>query len=250
VTWRGRLRLLIPYVVALLGGFLLAFLVVAFFIFPADVIPQDVRVPNVVGLRYADAVRQLEQRGLKAERGEARFHNAAPRGTVLAQQPVAESNESPGTRVNLVTSAGQRLGTVPGVIGMSRELALAALEEAGFDPGEIAERASNEPRGAVIDAKPRPGSQAPMPSAVSLVISAGPTTIIVPDVVGRPLSEATQLLRQVGLAVGDVSYGSASAISNAAAVVSAQTPSAGSQMNAGSRVNITVGGPTSGVRIP
>jgi beta-lactam-binding protein with PASTA domain len=250
VTWRGRLRLLIPYVVALLGGFLLAFLVVAFFVFPAEVIPQDVRVPNVVGLRYADAVRQLEQRGLKAERGEARFHNAAPRGTVLAQQPVAESNESPGTRVTLVTSAGQRLGTVPGVIGMSRELALNALEEAGFDAGEISERASNEPRGAVIDAKPRPGSQAPMPSTVSLVISTGPTTIIVPDVVGRPLSEAVQLLRQVGLSVGDVSYGSAGAISNAAAVVSAQTPSAGSQMNAGSRVNITVGGPSAGVRIP
>jgi eukaryotic-like serine/threonine-protein kinase len=81
-----------------------------------------------------------------------------------------------------------------------------------------------------------------MPSAVSLVISAGPTTVIVPDVVGRPLSDATQLLRQVGLAVGDVQYAGAG-MADAAATISAQTPPAGSQAAAGSRVNMTVGRP-------
>jgi serine/threonine-protein kinase len=233
---------LIPYVVALVAGFLLAYLVVAFFIFPAGVIPQDVRVPSVVGLTFADATKQLEAKGLKAERGESRFHNAAPRGTVLEQQPIPESREAPGGRVTLVISSGQKIGTIPGVIGLSRELALNALEVAGFDAGEVVERPSNAPRGAVIDSRPRPGSQAPMPSTVSLVLSAGPTTIIVPDVVGRPLSEASQLLRQVGLTAGDISYGSASAVADAAAVVTAQAPPAGSQAAGGSRVNMTVGG--------
>src|SRR5438270_505291 len=81
--WRGRLRRLLPYVVAAGGGFLLAYLIVAFFVFPAGVIPQDVRVPNVIGLTYSDAVQQLQQKGFTAERGESRFHNAAPKGTVL-----------------------------------------------------------------------------------------------------------------------------------------------------------------------
>ena len=242
MTLRGRLRGLIPFVVSIVAGFLLAFLIVAFFVFPAGVLPQDVRVPSVIGLTYADAVRQLEAKGLKAERGESRFHNAAPRGTVLEQLPPPEAKEAPGARVTLMVSSGQKIGTIPGVIGMSRELALNALEAAGFDAGEVTERPSNEPRGAVIDSRPRPGSQAPMPSTVSLVISAGPTTIIVPDVVGRPLSEASQLLRQVGLAVGDISYGNPSAITDAAAVVSAQAPPAGSQAAGGSRVNMTVGG--------
>ncbi|MGH7677704.1 MAG: PASTA domain-containing protein [Gemmatimonadaceae bacterium] len=242
MTWRGRLRRLLPYVVASVAGLLLAFIIVAFFVFPAGVMPQDVRVPSVVGATFSEASKVLEKAGLKAERGESRFHNTAPRGTVLDQQPVAEAKESPGRKVTLVLSAGPRIGTVPGVIGMSRELALNALEVAGFEAGEVQERASNEPRGAVIDSRPRPGTQAPMPSTVALVISAGPTTIIVPDVVGRPLSEATQLLRQVGLAAGDVSYANASAIADAAAAVSAQTPPAGSQAAAGSRVNLTVGG--------
>jgi beta-lactam-binding protein with PASTA domain len=242
VTLRGRLRRFQPYLIAAVGGFLLAYLIVAFFIFPAGVIPEDVRVPNVVGLTYAEAARQLEQVGLKAERGEQRFHNAAPKGTILDQKPPADSRESPGIKVSLVVSSGQRYGTIPGVIGMSRELALNALEVAGFEAGEVSERPSNEPRGAVIDSRPRPGTQAPMPTTVSLVISAGPTTIIVPDVVGRPVSEATILLRQVGLAVGEIAYASGgNAIADAAAVVSSQSPPAGSQATAGSRVNMVVG---------
>jgi beta-lactam-binding protein with PASTA domain len=242
VSWRGRLRSLQPYLIAVVGGFVLAYLVVAFFIFPSGVIPEDVRVPNVVGLTYPEAVRQLEQVGLKGERGEQRFHNAAPKGTILEQKPPADSREAPGVKVSLIVSSGQRYGTIPGVIGMSRELALNALEVAGFEAGEVSERPSNEPRGAVIDSRPRPGTQAPMPTTVSLVISAGPTTIIVPDVVGRPVSEATLLLRQVGLAVGEISYASGgNAIADAAAVVSSQTPPAGSQATAGSRVNMVVG---------
>ena len=242
MTWRGRLRGILPYVVAGGSGFLLAYLIVAVFIFPSGVLPDDVRVPNVVGLTFPDAVRQLESRGLKGGRGESRFHNAAPRGTVLEQSPVADARESPGTRVTLIVSAGQRVGTIPGVIGLSRERALFELESAGYEAGEVTERASNEPRGAVIDSRPRPGTQAPVPSTVALVISAGPTTIIVPDVVGRPVGDATQLLRQVGLTVGEISYASGgSAISDAAAVVSSQSPPAGSQASAGSRVNMVVG---------
>ena len=53
--------------------------------------------------------------------------------------------------------------------------------------------------------------------------------------------EASQLLRQVGLTVGDISYAGANAVADASAAVSAQVPPAGSQAAAGSRVNITVG---------
>ena len=243
MTWRGRLRRLLPYVVALVSGFLLAFLIVAFVVFPAGVIPQDVRVPNVIGLTYNDAVQQLAQKGFTAERGEQRFHNAAPKGTVLDQTPPPGSREAANVKVTLVISGGQRYGTVPGIVGMSRELALNALETAGFDVGQVSERPSNAPRGAVIDARPRPGTQAPMPSAVSLVLSAGPTTVIVPDVVGQPLNDARLLLRQVGLAAGDVQFGGA-AVADAAAVVVSQSPPAGSQAASGSKVNLSVGSRT------
>ena len=240
MNWRGPLRRMMPYLIALVGGFLLAFLVVAFFVFPSGVIPDDIRVPNVIGLNYTDAVRALDQRGFKGERGEQRFHNAAPKGTVLEQSPAGGSKEVPGTRITLVVSSGQRFATIPSLIGLSREQALNALESAGFDVGEVQTRASNEPYGAVIDSRPRPGTQAPTPSTVSIVISSGPTTIVVPDLIGRPVSDATTLLRQVGLNVGEIQYSGGSA-ADASAVIVAQSPPAHSQAAAGSRVNLSVG---------
>jgi eukaryotic-like serine/threonine-protein kinase len=241
-TWRGRLRRLQPYVVALGGGFLLAYLIVAFVVFPAGVIPQDIRVPNVIGLTYTDAVQQLEQKGFTVERGETRFHNAAPKGTVLDQTPAPGSKEVSGIRVALVVSGGQKIGTIPGVVGLSRENALNALEVAGFDVGDVTSRASNEPLGTVIDSRPRPGTQAPMPSTVALVLSAGPTIVVVPDVAGRSVTDARLLLQQVGLAVGDVLWGATGAsVADASAVVVSQSPPAGSQAASGSRVNLSLG---------
>ena len=241
MSWRGRVRGFIPYVVALASGFLLAYLIVAFFVFPAGVIPQDVRVPNVIGLTYADAAKQLQQVGFTAQRGEQRFHTA-PRGTIVEQTPAPGATESSGTLVNLIVSAGERTAPIPGVIGMSREAAISALEGAGFTVGMVSERASNEPAGAVIDSRPRPGAQTRVPSPVALILSTGPTVVIVPDVVGRPLDDAKLLLQQLGLVVGDVVWGSGgSAITDASAVVIFQTPPAGSQTVVRSRINLTLG---------
>lgn len=230
-----------PYVAWGGGGFLFAYLFVAFFVFPAGASQHDAVVPNVVGISWVDAERQLQQVGFVPERAESRFHSAAPKGTVLEQQPEAGSNAGTGMRIALVVSAGPKLATVPGVIGMSREQALTALEAAGFDASDVSERASNEPRGAVIDSRPRPGTQTPITSPVSLVISAGPTTIVIPDVVGRPLSDATQLLRQVGLTVGEV-RAPGGATPEPSAIVQSQSPAAGREVNAGTRVDMTVGG--------
>jgi beta-lactam-binding protein with PASTA domain len=243
VTWRGQVRSLLPYGVALLGGFLLAYLIVAFFIFPGGVLPRDVPVPNVIGLAYNDAVKQLSTKGFSAERGETRYHNAAPRGTVLDQTPAPGASIPVNQRVTLVVSGGQRFGTIPSIIGMSRDQAQVSLETAGFEVGDVSERPSSAPSGSVIDSRPRPGTQAPMPSPIALVLSAGPTIAIVPDVVGKQLGDAQSLLRAAGLGVGLVQYGYGSnAVADAGAVIAAQSPPAGSQVASGSRVDLTIGG--------
>jgi beta-lactam-binding protein with PASTA domain len=229
-----------PFAIAAGAGFVLSYLIVAIFVFPAGAAQRDVLVPNVVGMTFTDAQRQLEAATFTVQRGESRSNNA-PRGTVIDQQPEAATSTSPGIRVTLVVSNGPKLSTVPAVIGMSREQALSALEGAGFTVGDVSERASNEPRGAIIDSRPRPGSSAPTPSPVSLVMSAGPTTIVVPDLVGRPVAEATQLLRQVGLTLGEIRGPGAM---DAAAVVQSQIPASGSQVTAGTKVDLITGGRT------
>ncbi|HEX7939422.1 MAG TPA: PASTA domain-containing protein [Gemmatimonadaceae bacterium] len=225
------------------SGFVLAYLVVAIFVFPASAAQKDAAVPSVIGLPYADAQKKLEQSGFVAQRGELRFNNS-PRGTVVGQDPEPDVNAVPGLHVTLALSNGPKVAAVPAIIGLSREQAQNALEAAGFEMGDVSERPSNEPRGAVIDSKPRPGAQAPTPSSVSFVVSAGPTTIVVPDLTGRPLSDATQLLKQVGLRVGDIksAVGAIVATPDLASVVRSQSPIAGDQVTAGTKVDLTLGG--------
>jgi hypothetical protein len=44
VSLRSRIRRILPYAIVIVAGFLLAYLVVAFFVFPSGVIQHDVKV--------------------------------------------------------------------------------------------------------------------------------------------------------------------------------------------------------------
>ena len=52
MSWRTRVRTSLLYLVSIVAGFALAYLVVAFVVFPSGVVPRDVKVPNVTGLMY------------------------------------------------------------------------------------------------------------------------------------------------------------------------------------------------------
>lgn len=242
MNWRGAIRRLIPYVVAVVGGFLVSYLWAAFVLFPAGVIPKDLKVPNVVGLDFQTAQQRLTQAGFKAERGETRFYAAAPKGTVLDQTPAAGSRDVGGAVVTLALSGGQRMGVVPNVVGMARPDAERALDQAGFDLGDVTEQPGQAPRGEVVDSRPRPGSQTPIPGPISLVVSAGPNVVQVPDVVGRTFAQAHLLLLQLGL-VEEVPTDTGRP-PDAGALIVSQSPAAGSQVAAGSRVTLRVGGST------
>ena len=106
MTLRRTLRGSLPYAVAIIGGFLLAYLIVAFVVFPSGVVPGNAKVPNVIGLMYDDATKRLAAVGFKAERGEERPHEASPKETVLDQDPRAGVHDPEGTSVRLTLSAG------------------------------------------------------------------------------------------------------------------------------------------------
>jgi len=177
VSFRSKLRGSLMYAVAIVGGFLLAYLIVAFLVFPSGVVPGNAKVPNVTGLMFSDASQRLAEVGFKAERGESRYHEASPKETVLEQSPVAGTHDVEGTTVTLVTSAGPQMVTVPAIVGMTQPDAQAALEGAGFELGAVSQKASNAPAGQVIGSQPAPGAQASIPSAVSVTISTGPSGV-------------------------------------------------------------------------
>ena len=199
MTWRVRFRKSLVYLVAIVAGFSLAYLLVAFVIFPAGVIPRDVKVPNVTGLDFDEAAQRLAQAGFKTEQGEQRYNNSAPKMTVLEQSPPPGAREGVGAKVTLVVSGGQRMVTVPTVTGMTRMAAQALLEKEGFDVGDVQQAQSNSPPGTVIGTRPAAGSAVSTPSTVSIVVSSGAPAPSMPDLMGRDVAAARQVLTQLGV---------------------------------------------------
>ncbi len=101
---RSGLRASLPYAATIVSGFLIAYLIVAFLIFPSGVVPGDARVPNVTGLLFDDATKRLGGVGFKAAIGDRQFRSATPINTVLAQDPAAGSKQPEGTIITLTVS--------------------------------------------------------------------------------------------------------------------------------------------------
>ena len=240
MRWRSGARRAIPYVVAATAGFVLSYLIVAFFVFPATIIPSDRKVPNVVGMTYDEAARRLTAVGFRAASGEQRFHASAPPATVLEQEPPEGAIEAKGAEIVLHVSSGQRRGEVPNVVGMTRQQAELAIENAGLDVGAVEEIRSTQPRGTVSASRPVAGTRVTVPSSVTLTVSVGPASVDMPDVVGESYSRARTVLEQLGLRVGDVNVDSTSLA--AANTVISQSPAAGRAVGAGARVALTVSG--------
>lgn len=238
MNWRAASRRLLPYALVAAGGFLLAYLVVAFLVFPPQLVPDEGRVPQVVGLMYDEAVNRLEAAGFKAKTGEERFVELAPKSTVLSQLPPPGATEPRGSEITLDVSAGQRQLQVPPVVGLTQGLAQDAIEKAGLEMGDVRETESQSARGAVLETSPAAGTVVTPSTRVDLVVSSGPPAVSAPDVVGQSYPTARSMLEQVGLLVGDVTVDSlATGIPNS---VIAQSPAAGARVTPGSRISLRI----------
>jgi serine/threonine-protein kinase len=227
---------------AIIAGvaFTLAWLIVAIVLFPDTGPAPSVSVPGVVGLRYEEAERKLAEQGLKAVLGETQPSQTAPRRYVLAQTPAAGTSVGSGVSVTLDISGGQVRTRVPTVVGRTRDDAVAALRGANLEIGTVVEKPGPEARGTVLSSQPEGGQQVPEGTPVELVVSAGPSELRMPDVVGRELFEVRAMLEQLGLKITETTYDSTSALPTG--LVVSQTPSAGISVTAGVVISIRVSG--------
>lgn len=222
------------------GGFLLAYLLVAFFLFPDDGAAEELRVPTVIGLVFDDAREKLTTAGFTASLGQARFSATAPKSTVLEQNPVGGTRLARGSDVALDVSEGQQSQTIPALGGLARAQATAALRDAGLEMGRIVEMASESPRGQVLESNPAAGQIVPSGTSIDLIVSGGPAQLSMPDLVGRDLGEARSMLEQLGLALGEPERDSLSLLPQNSIIE--QTPAAGAPVAPGTTVAIRVAG--------
>jgi beta-lactam-binding protein with PASTA domain len=127
-----------------------------------------VKVPKLVGLAAADAVRQLQKLGLSATLKQ-RPAKATP-GSVVQQTPAAGKRAKQGTPVALVVAKGATAVVVPDVRGQSQQDASHALQQQGLNVRAV-EVASSQPAGTVVAQSPAPQTKVRQGAAVRINVA-------------------------------------------------------------------------------
>jgi eukaryotic-like serine/threonine-protein kinase len=197
--------------------------------------PAIVAVPSVAGLAQDQAMNRLAKAGFKAN-VEQRFSKGVKRGLAIGTEPAAGTQLSTAQPVTLLISRGANTVSVPSVVGMDDQAALAAIQNAGL-AGVVVQRDSTEPQGEVLSQSPVGGQQVARGSQVTIFASTG--VITVPDVTGQTRKTAVTALKKAGFVVA-VTEQPSSDPAELNRVIS-EFPPGGSRGQRGDTVTISVG---------
>jgi len=110
---------------------------------------EAVAVPDVVGHARNEAVQELEASGLVAGEVQLEIADDVPVGAVIRTLPAAGEEIPPFSEVALVVSGES--AAVPGLKGLTVELARATLAASGLQLGEVTQQDSAGEGGLVLD---------------------------------------------------------------------------------------------------
>ncbi len=195
-------------------------------------------IPNVVGKTQEEATQTLKDAGFEVGTVNSAYDDKVEAGKVISQDPAANQKRPEGTKVNLVISQGQEKVSVPDLKNKTAEEAREALKKLGLVPSAgNAEYNADIEKDKVARQDPAAGTEVVKGSTVEYYLSAGKEGKEVPDVKGKSEADATAILKNAGFQVTTSSDYSDDV---AEGKVISQTPGAGSSLEEGKTVNITV----------
>jgi eukaryotic-like serine/threonine-protein kinase len=136
--------------------------------------------------------------------------------------------------------------TIPNVVGQDKDAATAALKLLKLQV-TYNNQPSSQPSNQVLAQNPTAGTNGHQNDTVQLTISSGPAAISLDDFTGQSADAAKSALQQLGLTVQETQQSSDSVAEN---TVISQSPSANTQVQAGSTVTLTVSSGPSQVQVP
>ena len=161
--------------------------------------PQEVEVPDLVGMTRAIAETTAAEAGLEVAIDQKVSDLRVEAGAIVAQEP-ADGVTSEGEVVALTISTGPPPMDVPKLTGMTLDIATVRLHSKQLELGDVTHQFSIEPEGTVIDQSPVNG-RLEWGTPVALVVSKGPQAIAVPDVAGMTVAKAKEILTGAGFEV-------------------------------------------------
>ncbi|MEX1141898.1 MAG: Stk1 family PASTA domain-containing Ser/Thr kinase [Thermoleophilaceae bacterium] len=207
--------------------------------------PEQIDVPKVTGMELSEARVRLDRAGFEDIEVQ-REQSLADVDTVLRQDPDPGEQAARDDTITLVVSSGPGEVIVPSVRGLTRAQALRELRRADLRVQTSLRPSSAVAEGHAIGTSPSAGTEVEERSRVRLFVSSGPQQVEVPDLVGLSLASATSRLDDLGLAYSI----SREESDEPEDQVISQDPAAGTTLDPGGRVSLTVAEPVEQVAVP
>jgi beta-lactam-binding protein with PASTA domain len=216
----------------------------------------EVQVPVLKGMTVADARSQTSGLGLNLDVDNRYYSADVAAGHILTQSPAPGTVVRREWRVRVAESLGPQKEDVPDTVGSEERVAALELRRVGLEVGVTARLPwGKAAEGTVLAQDPPAHSQGIERPGINLLVAApsddAPDGFVMPDLTGLPVVSAQAELAKVGLKAPAPSFedvpvapvGSADAAPRPPlkpGAVMAQQPPAGSRVEQGAVVRLTV----------
>jgi serine/threonine-protein kinase len=194
---------------------LVGFLIITIVIFDKIVMPaivhnkETVIVPNLVNMKFEDAVRLLDSLELRGMEGGTKLDQKIKFGRVIIHNPAESTLVRKGRRVYLMVSGGEEKTTVPSLRGKSIRDAKFSLKRSGLNFGDITYLPSEDfPPGTILSQNIEAGTKVGKHASINISVSQGKSTdrIAVPNVTDKMLNDAIAFLKSKNFTIGALTY--------------------------------------------
>jgi serine/threonine-protein kinase len=201
---------------------------------------NEVKVPNLVGMKEDDAKTELNKLNLVLVEGGSEVSDQ-PEGTVIKMKDQPGTMVKEKSEIRVIISKGGKKNLMPDLVDYDIDRAKTILDSLGLKISDQSEAFSDSvPKGQIISQTPKKDTEVSASDNITVVVSKGPEVkyTTVPSVKGLSAADAKSKLENAGVTVSQ-NYQTTQNESENGIVLSQD--SEGSKVKQGSTVNITVG---------
>lgn len=202
---------------------------------------QITKMPDVRNMSFTQAAKMLEEKGFTVKTASEYYNNNVPAGHIVSQMPFPLSMVKSSRTVYLTLSRGKQLLEMPNLVGLSVRDARIALIRLGLSLNNAAyEYNENVAANIIFEQSVKTKERLNFGATVDVRVSLGPEVVLVlvPDVEGKALEDAKNMLTGAGLTIGEIkSQADETFVSN---TVLKQTPAPNDSVKTGTAVNLII----------
>ena len=167
---------------------------------------KDVQIPNLVGIPWEEAKGKITSVNLGYELQEEQYSKDVPLGYVISQDPAYVDNYKIKEKnvIKIVVSKGQKIVTVPKVVGEEKTKAIETLAALELEVEVKEEYDSKVQEGIVISQDIEEKTELKAGEKVIITVSKGIEMVEVPNLIGKSEEDAKKEIEEAGLKLNTV----------------------------------------------